>query len=341
MSLQSSLPYKNTFGNVLSKWIAVNGQLTASTVLVVRTDMAVGISGDGTTTTVTGGSMPTMVAGDMVYILSPYFNGTYKIISYSGTGFTFLSPFNGSESGTVNFISGYPNYYIKVRFHKYDLQTMGFLPVAGEFIYKPNNLGIAKIDIAPILRNLVGVKDTFVHSNSIVNLFDNNLSAFIQMEMTEGWMVSGVPTDVGYSGVGTFNIVNGAMQVQHKYAENMAMFVPDSTGFQGEEGKFITDFKRPTYFEGFPFDISFLYDENINDVPWVKRFVESYTNDTAFMLDDDVLTDLTPDYMHRLLCGKIRNAVTHILLWLGYDGQPQRVRYVGEDYVDEDYVEVI
>ena len=72
--------------------------------------------------------------------------------------------------------------------------------------------------------------------------------------------------------------------------QNMKEYVPKN--ISGSEARFLTMFERPTYFEGFPFTLSFLYDEDFGDV-YLDRHqqdidvngtdVGSETDDTLFV----------------------------------------------------------
>lgn len=121
-----------------------------------------------------------------------------------------------------------------------------------------NLTGYCRADISKYLRTLLQPKDELNYT--VINYRDANISASYTVRYKEiadgfdsGWASAGAPFYVTYS----------AMQIGNKTGGNMQPYVTLATAGQTTPAKFLNDFATPRFYTDMPFDLSFIYSENI------------------------------------------------------------------------------
>ncbi len=126
-----------------------------------------------------------------------------------------------------------------------------------------NLSGDCRADISKYLQTLLQPKDEIDYS--AINYRDANISASYTVrfcavsrdsdnnEVLSPWQSAGNPFYVTYS----------AMQIGDAYGGNMLPYVTLSTSGQTAPARFLNDFKNPVFYTDMPFDLSFIYSENI------------------------------------------------------------------------------
>jgi hypothetical protein len=126
-----------------------------------------------------------------------------------------------------------------------------------------NLSGYCRADISKYLRTLLQPKDEFDYS--AINYRDANISASYTVrfcaltrdtdnnEVLSPWQSAGDPFYVTYS----------AMQIGNPNGGNMLPYVTQHTPGQTTPARFLNDFKTPVFYTDMPFDLSFIYSENI------------------------------------------------------------------------------
>lgn len=168
----------------------------------------------------------------------------------------FLSPYFGSDTGVVFIERTKPNYKIQLEL------TSGSTPYETTVVtgsWSPNLTGFVRADISQYLQSLVNAEDSFQYD--VVNWKDANRGASYTLRYKEVWDGSDNPY---YDAPYPMYVVYAAMQLGDKYGGNLAQFVP----FYNEpnedyKAKFLQDFIEPIFWVGLPFDISFIFSENI------------------------------------------------------------------------------
>ena len=234
------------------------------------------------------------------------------------------------------------NYFVKVEV--YGVNDSSDYYLIGTSIVKPNGSGRVDVDVSSFLKSIVGYKNTFLYDQ--VNKMDSSLGGRYNISISENW--------TGYTGAfsgvsKTFlrYFVNSAKQIQDTFGSNMGVYVPFLTYNDGDApAKFLTEFEKPTYFVGYPFDLAFIYSENIYGFE-VKKF-ES-TQDINDALLSVVGTDISfyeGLAVNRLmLTGSYASNVKTVNVWLdnsngGTVPPPPVARLaVTDDYVDSGYFE--
>jgi len=118
-----------------------------------------------------------------------------------------------------------------------------------------NLTGYCRADISKYLRTLLQPVDNIDYT--LINYRDANISASYTVRYKEDgdtiWTSAGAPFYVTYS----------AMQIGNKTGGNMQPYVTLHDVGQTNPAKFLNDFDIPVFYTDLPFDLSFIYSENI------------------------------------------------------------------------------
>jgi hypothetical protein len=171
--------------------------------------------------------------------------------------------------------------------------------------HRPDKRGVTRADISSFLQSLLRAKDDSNFTQ--INFRDNNLSASYRIKYAEIWQNPSAGTQAGgvYIDAGKpYYVLYSARQLGDIYGGNMAAYVPFKTvDGASRRARWITDFAEPAYSTGYPFDIGFIYGEDlagldvyveitpldINRNPLLNSIQVSYllNEDRSFLLNQD------------------------------------------------------
>lgn len=216
-------------------------------------------------------TLPTFVsAGDQIYLNSGVYNGVYTVDSVNGQYITIDTPFIGNgNAGRVNLIDRLQNF--KAFINIYDGVTDALI----ESVYpKPDSTGFLIYDVSGVIRSLL---NTQAEANqSVINVANDGISGSFKIGYgaTYKFVSPSVTIDVTIPETidpSVYYWLSAAKQIDGNTSDgidgigqNLKDHVPKN--LNGSEAKFLTMFETPTYFEGFPFTLSFLYDEDFETV---------------------------------------------------------------------------
>ena len=216
-------------------------------------------------------TLPTFVsAGDSIYLNSGMYQGVYEVFSVTGEYITLNTPHIGNGgNGRVNLVDAITNF--KASINIYNAITGNVI----DTVYpKPDSTGLLLCDVAGAIRSSVDTQ--FEANQSVINQANQGISGsfYLGYGATYTLIVGDESFSVTIPEVVDSNIyywISAAKQITGDISEgmdgigqNMKEYVPKN--ISGSDAKFLTMFERPTYFEGFPFTLSFLYDEDFNSV---------------------------------------------------------------------------
>jgi hypothetical protein len=244
---------------------------------------------------------------DWVYINTGDYDDVYRVDSvdlYNNT-ITIEAPFNNplSKTGFVNINKVKPYYQVNTQIEYED-------PLTGKTktitcTHRPDKRGVTRADISSFLQSLLRAKD---ESNfSQINFRDNNLSANYRIKYAEIWQNPATDTQAGGVYVDTgkpYYVLYSARQLGDAFGGNMAPYVPFKTvDGASRRARWLTDFAEPAYSAGYPFDIGFIYGEDlagldvfaeitpldVNRNPLLNSIQVSYllNEDRSFLLNQD------------------------------------------------------
>ncbi|RKD19007.1 hypothetical protein BCY91_14110 [Pelobium manganitolerans] len=194
--------------------------------------------------------------GGYIAVRSEKYSGVFKVYSTSGNTVTIDTLFLQGNSSSGKVITNIkPNYRMEIKvvtgISKDKEINIG--------TFTADTMGLVVTQIQSKLKNLVNNKNEFTYDR--INWRDLNAAASFEIYYREIWDGS-LPE---YSKIPeVYYFVNAAKQIGDKFGNNMAEYVTfPSYSVNVTKAKFLTSFEVPTYFVGYPFDLSFIYSENI------------------------------------------------------------------------------
>jgi hypothetical protein len=236
-----------------------------------------------------------VVTGDKVYINAGIYQGVY-VVDKAGNNneITITTPFNGNAAGYININSMRPYYHIITRITYQDKLTGRQNTITST--NRPNNEGIIKADLSNFLQSLLRPVDA--GDFTLTNFRDDNLSASYQIEYAEHYD-DGTPdgfTSAFVSLPYPFYVMYAAKQLGERYGGNLAAYVPFKTmNNPALLARWVTDFAEPAYSNGYPFDIGFIYSEDLLGLQLYAEFILLDINrnplaggqQTSYLLNED------------------------------------------------------
>lgn len=246
-----------------------------------RADFAITSIGDNP---LSSGQIVINIAGDItaelnvgnnIYVNCPVvsIDGTIEVFTFSydaGTGLTSIIVANptigaiGSQSGLVNLVDTRINYQLSILVTYYE---SGLPVIENSFAeFTPNPQGIIKCDIQQWIQPMISADDMYYGYNF------QSIASYLGRPFVIQWRIDYQELATGNAISGTFNAVdvqnkynvtNAVRKVGNTYGNNQAQLL--MYGFGNSFGPFLTKFEQPTYYPGYPFDFTFLYDLNIDE----------------------------------------------------------------------------
>lgn len=208
-----------------------------------------------------------LAAGDKVYINAGTYNGIYDVesVNLTNSSITINVPFNNATNNTgfININKLRPYYQVKTKItYQYPLTNQ---TQAITCTHRPNNTGLVNADISSFLQSLLSAKDDSNFTQ--INYRDSNLSASYTISYAEVWQDIAIGQDTAENYVSIdkpYYALYAARQLGDAYGGNMATYVPFKTvDGPSRRARWITDFAEPAYSTGYPFDIGFIYSEDL------------------------------------------------------------------------------
>lgn len=303
----------------VSRWQAIWNNLIYK---LQRKDFLItSVAGDGSSPevavlTVTG-TLPTITEGGTVYVNAGEYVGNYEVISATSGTITIDVEFGATATGYVNLITDRPLYYLEV-----DIQQKSGATYTSYATDKrvADSTGLITLDIASYVRSILNMDDEQPYTSRTWP--DPNASAIVNIIFKEHWTGS----DEAWSTVDEdedYYIVNSAMQKLNTYGSNQGEWVPFppdlvSPPIEQHKGKFLTEFTKPTYWEGYPFDLSFIYPKDFEDSAVRMSIVEELYNLNRVLQssDDDIIDEDTNNVVRAMLNGSYASTIKEVDVYL-------------------------
>lgn len=303
-SLLVSDPSVDLGGGNLSRWSAAFNPVVFT---YQRRDFEVtDISPYGYTGTLisVNGYISQVQAGEYVYVNAGNYAGTYKVTASFYNGIAIEVPYVSSSDTTgflnSNTMRGY--YNITTRITYQDKNTGQTQTITS--VNRPDSTGLVRADLSSFLQSLLYAKDDGNYTK--INYRDANLSASYQIAYQENWVDASKSNQSSafVEVADPYYVTYTARQLGAKYGGNMAAYVPFRSVINPDQrAKWITDFAEPAYSIGYPFDIGFIYSEDLiglnlyyelimldaNRQPLSNGTLTSYllNDDNTFLLNED------------------------------------------------------
>ncbi len=198
-----------------------------------------------------------------VYLKAGPYIGTYQVNAVSDTGALIINtPYTINATGYININLLRPYYQVRTQITYQD-------PISGQqntitSTNRPDGTGLVKADISNFLQSLLRAKDGSNFTQT--NYRDSNLSASYQIAYAEYWdgKLSGGQALTYIPIANPYYVLYAAKQLGQKYGGNMAAYVPFRTVTNSSQlAQWATDFAEPAYSNGYPFDIGFIYSDDL------------------------------------------------------------------------------
>ena len=198
-----------------------------------------------------------------LYLNAGPYKGTFQVMQVSEAGKLVLNtPFNTSATGYCNINLLRPYYQVRTQITYVDPNSG--LQNTITSTNRPDHTGLVKADISTFLQSLLRAKDDSDFTQ--VNYRDTNLSASYQIAYAEYWDGK-LSSDQALTFIPIskpFYVLYAAKQLGEPYGGNLAAYVPFRTVTDNSRlARWITDFAEPAYSNGYPFDISFIYSDDL------------------------------------------------------------------------------
>lgn len=131
--------------------------------------------------------------------------------------------------------------------------------------------------------------------------------------------------------------IDGVKYLQEKYGQNYADYLPDLVGYPA---KFLTKFEQPTYFIGYPFSLSFIYNTKLAGQDIVLRESEKLNNDSPVVnIQQLPINNQVPEGVHQtIMAGNYDPSVNVVDAALIIPDGPSPLRFMEPTYVAAGYV---
>jgi hypothetical protein len=198
-----------------------------------------------------------------VYLNAGNYTGTYQVLSVNSAGQLIINtPFVAAATGFININLLRPYYQVRTQITYIDPLSNQQNTITST--NRPDGTGLVKADISNFLQSLLRAKDGSNFTQT--NYRDSNLSASYQVAYAEYWdgKLTGAQT-LTYLPITTpYYVLYAAKQLGDSYGGNLAAYVPFRTVTNSSQlAKWVTDFTEPAYSNGYPFDIGFIYSDNL------------------------------------------------------------------------------
>jgi len=347
-------PEVDVFGGEKSRWSAVHNPVTYK---LQRQDFTIagvqvlnpGGLNDFITVLVPG--LPGIIAssgltvGSEIYISSGIYDFSGQVGGFpSNNTFTILVDVNASLNtvgGFINLLSDRDNYRIEVRI--LEIVDNSYKTIATEVAYKVDEKGFVDIDVRKWLQTLPRMINDFQYD--VINKAATDLGGDYSISFRELFKLNLL--DIEF--IGSFfepndnNInffLNAARQIQAKNSGNMAQFVMVN-GDAPEEDKalFLSGFTEPSRFPGFPFDLQFIYSDNVREIQLSRADSERDINDSQIASGTSPLGQNEFNNVNRLLIPEddVQDEIETHQVWIQTGFVVKPTDYHEPGYVDAGY----
>lgn len=266
-NLQDDLPVVDIGGGNISRWqaaynpIVINYQrkdYNVTSVVQAAAPSQIKVTLDTTLTF----DQYTLALTKSLYLKTALYHYYGVAAAYAEVGgfgvFTITTPFLGVDTiGFININDLKTGYHIETRIQ------YGLDPLDQRFItatHSPNNqTGSVRADLSSFLQTIVNARDRYNYVDQ--SYTDIDRASSYKVSFREVWDSDASPY---FYAPDPLYVVNSAFQLGERYGGNMAEYVPFETVVSDDQlAKFLTDWQKPIFWGGLPFELSFIYSENV------------------------------------------------------------------------------
>lgn len=271
------------------------------------------------------------VVADVLEIVSPT---TFKLnVAYKGN----------ASNGFINLNTSRVGYYLETEVL---VEQNGSYVVAGKIRSTPDTKGAIEFDPSEWVQDYVDLRNQYLYDGT-PNKAEKTSSGIFNLRYTETWQNEEAEANSAIITDSTYQFYMGSVQqVRDTYGQNMALYVPFCSEPQTADSsnvKFLTDFEEPTMFEGYPFDVQFIFSDLIAGYEATRRVREYDKNNVISVAEESEDLDIAGRfYTNRLQLEEPASDSAFIDVEIVCDNSVDAVdRVVPEGYVVTGYWEDI
>ena len=221
------------------------------------------------------------------------YNGVWRVRQAFGTtDIVIEAPYNGTDTGS--FQRYYNNYHIKVKVYTgirsgHSLNSERPMALRGTLEIRPDGTNTAIADISSFVRSDLSPIDNHFCELTFDDGWTNDFNQWTQfyIEFAESYdtVTAGVLStftsdyvldkDINDNAL-IYSAAKAANSFQYAQGKSMAEYSLNPTNYDGA-GKFMTTFEKPTYFQGYEWDLSIINDYKNSDFTlpnqlWIQEY---------------------------------------------------------------------
>ena len=224
-------------------------------------------------------------------------------IDITGRGYTGADSFTGGDLKILRL-----NYRVKT-----EISVAG--TVVGTAVNKLDSNYQVETDISAFLKSSLSYVENF--GFDVLNEKDTTVSNVFTLRFAEFW--SGHTGTYDAESTGNFYLINSVRQLGDPYNGNMGDYtIFNNYNIADPRALFLSDFEKPSYFEGFPFSLDFIFNADYSGSFALNKHEEKFNiNNSSSGVDVDVLSSAEKGYVNRMtLNGSYSSSVDHLEVWL-------------------------
>lgn len=287
----------------------------------------------------------TIVTGAQIYVRD--FSGNYDTagtvtLADTSNGFNYYFetdiPFNGTPvlGGYLNILTR-ESYYVEV-------EVLGTDPISqvqrvwATLRTDPDPSGFGELNIQSALNGYLRKQNTFNYTSK--NQLDRMVYGRYKLRYTGKWINGQEP--VTYTDGTDYYFVDATKYLLNAYGQNFADHLPFNDDTLVEKAKFLCDFTKPTYFVGYPFDLSCIIPEFVgNSIGCVGHEDMFVAGGVSIGVQTEALNLFKTEAVQRIrLKGAFDPTVREIDFWLQASDVPEENYYL-PGYIDSGYYETL
>lgn len=266
------------------------------------------------------GNIPTTlkVGQYITYVVN---NKSYKTKVVSITSNVYISVDRISSTqlngGYLIFNEAYNSYYTEVQI--WGVNSSNTFELIGTTKCASNDSGQIKVNVQEWLQTESVFQNKFTYNK----INQSQLGEGGQFNITWREIFNGVTTNANYSLLNPIYIfywVNASKQIKDIYSQNMADYNLTNDTSRTNKAKFLSVFDKPTYFAGYPFSLSFIYSETLENKALRRREHTKNINGTQIANTTDLLDMGGRGFVNRLMLKQSYTSnIKTIDVWLEID----------------------
>lgn len=223
------------------------------------------------------------------------------------------------------------NHYVVATIYVYNPATNKTVPVLAKL--KGGIDGRMRLDCSEFISDILTKEELTTPSG--VNFRDDSVWCRFYISLAERYTGYSGPENVDTT---TYYAVDAVKDLLSDYGQNMCDYLPFGVAYT-PQAKFLTAFDKPTYFPGYPFELSFIYPP---DVPSsITREEDEFTlSGSALSNVSTAIDNSKQGGVNRLrLSGTYSSGTAQLDVYLMADSAPQ-LGYYNDNYIADNYFEL-